>query len=388
MQKIKFIVNLQWPLSLELKLSSEKIELLEECHKRVLAKVQLSARNFGAGYLHATRDGRYTLNPPHYWTSGFWPGLLRLALNEIEDEFLKDFAERAETGLFEMFGNSDFLGLHHDIGFQFMPTAVMRFRQTGAEDAKLRGIIAANLLAGRFNPASGVIEAWNGDERRGYSIIDSIMNLPLLFWASEVMREPRYANMAISHLDRVMKDFIQEDGTTHHIVEYDQHSGIVVTEHGGQGYAPNSAWSRGLAWAIYGFAIAARYTKREDYLAKSRGFADRFLELNAPHGVPPWDFRTPDPHAAARDSSSAAIAACGLLELDALGHGDARNQAASLLSILIEKVACFDDDQDGLLLHGTSAHPAGIHVGDSLIYGDYYFFEALQRFAGSGRTCW
>lgn len=363
--------------------------LISGAHGRALDKVLRGARKFGAGYPHATTDGRYNVTPPDYWTSGFWPGLLRLALNEANDAAATDFAQRAEDGLFAMFQTADFFGLHHDIGFQFLPTSVMRYRQTGDETAKRRGLVAANLLAGRFNPASGMIEAWNSEDRRGVSIIDTMMNLPLLFWASDVTGLPRYANMAMSHMDRAMTEFVQKDGAAHHIVRFDPITGERVEALGGQGYAPDSAWSRGLSWGVYGYAIAARYVKRDDYRKLSRAFADRFLELNAEHGVPPWDFRAPDAGNAPRDSSAAAIVACGLLELDALGDdGKARSQAANLLSILIDRVACFDDSHDGLLLEATSALPVGIHVGDSLIYGDYYFFEALQRYCGVGKTCW
>ena len=363
--------------------------LIESGHKQALAKITRRIHEVGAHYLHATHDGRYNLKTPHSWTSGFWPGLVRLALNEIDDEGARDAARRAEDGLFEMFQNPDFYQLHHDIGFQFLPTAVMRYRQTGDESAKLRGIVAANLLAGRFNPASGMIEAWNGDERRGYSIIDTLMNLPLLMWATDVTNEPRYANIAYAHIDRAMKDFVHDDTTTRHIVEYDQLTGDLVGTHGGQGYSATSAWSRGLSWAVYGMAIAARYSRRTDYAVWSRKFADRFLELNAEHGVPPWDFRAPDAKTAPRDSSASAIVACGLLELDALGiYSNAREQASDLVIALINDAASFEDEQDGLLLDGTSALPKDIHVGDSLIYGDYYFFEALQRLTGTTQTCW
>ena len=141
--------------------------------------------------------------------------------------------------------------------------------------------------------------------------------------------------------------------------------------------------------SCYGFAIAARYTGKKDYSDLSRKLADRFLELNAPHGVPPWDFRAENPETAPRDSSAAAITACGLLELHAL-NGDlkAQQQAAELILELTDRVSCFDDSQDGLLLEATSALPNGVHISDSLIYGDYFYLEALQRLTGTDRTCW
>ena len=278
---------------------------------------------------------------------------------------------------------------HHDVGFQFQPTAVMRFKQTGQKDARRRGLLAANLLMGRFNVAGGVIEAWNAKGRRGYSIIDTLMNLPLLFWASETTGEPRFANLARAHLDRAIAEFVRSDHTTHHIVEFDQTSGARIAAHGGQGYAPDSAWARGHSWAVYGLAIAARYTGEAEYRDLARTVADRFLNLNAPHGVPPWDFRAPDAATAPRDSSAGAITACGLLELSDLGCPRARGEAEELVHVLTDRCAAFDDDaHDGLLRHATGKLPQGAWIDVSLIYGDYYYYEALQRLVGQGRTCW
>jgi unsaturated chondroitin disaccharide hydrolase len=360
-----------------------------DAHKAAGAKATALAGKVGAAFLHATDGGRYPLDLAWWWTSGFWPGLLRLILNEAPNPRLADLALQAESQMFALIDHDWFHELHHDVGFQFQPTAVMRFKQTGATDAKRRGLVAANLLMGRFNVASGVIEAWNAPDRRGYSIIDSLMNLPLLFWATEVSGEPRFANAARAHLDRATREFIRPDHTTHHIVQFDQTTGARVAAHGGQGYSPDSAWSRGHSWAIYGLAIAARYTGDTGYRDLSRRLADRFLDLNAPHGVPPWDFRAPDAATAPRDSSAGAVVACGLLELADLGDPQARDQAAVLLKALTDRCATFGDQgEEGLLKHATGKLPQGQFIDVSLIYGDYYYYEALQRLTGIGPTCW
>lgn len=361
---------------------------LEAARDQALAKIRRRAKAAGSAFLHATTNGSYLPIARDFWTSGFWPGLLNLALTDETDAGGRALAKEAEESLFDMLQTDEFYELHHDVGFQFMPTAVMRFKQTGDRDARRRGIVAAQLLAGRFNVNSQAIEAWNGAERGGYSIIDTVMNLPLLFWASKELGEPRYANMARLHLQTVMREFVRPDFTTHHIVQFDRESGKRVAAHGGQGDAPDSAWSRGQAWAIYGLAIAARYTADARYAALSRKIADRFLSLNAPHGVPPWDFFVEDVMTAPRDSSAAAITACGLLELSELGDPEAKSEAMSLLTILTERVACLDDSEDGILLEATSALPHGKHISDSLIYGDYYYYEALLRLTGSVETCW
>lgn len=353
------------------------------------ARVRDLAARKGAAYLHATVAGRYPDEPAWYWTSGFWPGLIRLVLNEGDDPALEQTAREAEDGLFAVLGSEDFHELHHDVGFQFMPTSVMRFRQRGDADARTRGLVAAHLLMGRYNTAGQVIEAWNVEERRGFAIIDTVMNLSLLFWASEATGEPRYANLARTHLGAVEREFIRPDFTTHHIVEFDQTTGVRRAAHGGQGHASDSAWSRGMAWAVYGHAIAARYTGSDAYRQTARRIADAFLVLNRPHGVPPWDFRAPDAGTAPRDSSAAAIAACGLLELADGGDPSARGEAEVLLRILLDRCATFDEQGgDALLGHATSSLPHDIHVDAGIIYGDYFFYEALQRLAGIRPVCW
>jgi unsaturated chondroitin disaccharide hydrolase len=360
-----------------------------KAHEAARGKVLQLADRAGAAFLHATDGGHYPLDLTWWWTSGFWPGLLRLTLNEAPNPRIADLALQCENQMFALIDHDWFHELHHDVGFQFQPTAVMRFKQTGATDARRRGLVAANLLMGRFNVAGGVIEAWNTPDKRGFSIIDTLMNLPLLFWASEVSGEPRYANLARAHLARAMREFIRPDHTTHHIVQFDQKTGARVAAHGGQGHAPESAWSRGHSWAVYGLAIAARYTGDDGYRDLARKVADSFLALNAPHGVPPWDFRAPDAATAPRDSSAGAVAACGLLELAALGDRHAHGEAVGLLKLLTERCATFDDPgEDGLLKHATGKLPQGQFIDVSLIYGDYYYYEALQRLSGAGPTCW
>lgn len=124
------------------------------------------------------------------------------------------------------------------------------------------------------------------------------------------------------------------------------------------------------------------------YSDLSRKIADKFLTLNTPHGVPPWDFSVPDALNAPRDSSAGAIVACGLMELDQLGDTRARSEAATLIIEMSQRVVSFDDEQDGILLDSTSSLPNDTHISDSLIYGDYYYYEALQRLTGVHKTCW
>jgi unsaturated chondroitin disaccharide hydrolase len=318
---------------------------------------------------------------------------LLLLYRRTRDGRLLDLAREAEDELVRMLGDERLYRLDHDVGFQFVPTAVARHKLTGDPEARRRGFLAAALLMSRFNPAGGFIEAWNDDENRGVVIVDTLMNLPLLFWAAAELGQPRFRNVAEAHADLAMTHVVRPDGSTNHIVRFDQRTGERLEVLGGQGYAPDSRWSRGQAWALYGFALAHRYTGRSDYLETAQRVADSFLAALPPEGVPPWDFCAPDAATAPRDSSAGAIAAAGLLQLSrapALGDGDRYRQAgADLLRALYER--CFSGDdprQDGILLHATGELPLGKFVDVSLIYGDFFYLEALGMLHGMTETCW
>ena len=354
-----------------------------------LARVTALARRRGRDFLHLTHDGVWDKEMAWWWTSGFWPGMIRLVLNDVPDAELEDIAKSQEDRLYALLDHPDFFEIHHDVGFQFQPTSVHRYQQTGDPQGLVRGCVAATLLMGRLNVAGGVSEAWNADDRRGFSIIDTMMNLPLLFWAAAERIEPRFRNCAVMHLDRAIREFVRDDHSVHHVVEFDQKTGVRICAHGGQGFGPDSAWSRGQGWAIYGLAIAARYTGQEGYRDTARKIADRFLVLSEGHEIVPWDFRADNAADGPRDSSATAIAACGLLELAKLGDAVAYDQAEAMLLGLDTHCGTRGmDGEEALLRLGTSNLPKGQGVNCGLIYGDYFYFEALQRLNNIDGACW
>jgi unsaturated chondroitin disaccharide hydrolase len=356
------------------------------------AKVVALAERLGAVSLHATVQGRYHADAWEWWTSGFWPGILMLAYRRSGNERLLDMVREAEIELEKTLLDDRIYGLHHDVGFQFQPTSIARYKTTGERDARRRAFLAANMLMGRFNPVGNVIEAWNEEERRGSSIIDSMLNLPILFWAAEEFNQPRFFNVANTHATKAMKFFVRADGETHHVLRFDQKTGELIEARGGQGYAPNSCWSRGQSWGLYGFTLAYRYTKNPDFLATAEKIADKFLAALPAEMVPPWDFHVPEPASAPRDSSAGAIAASGLLELANLSpnHGTRYFESACQLLQALRKHCgtANHNDQDGLLLHATGHHPNGRNIDVSLTYGDFYYFEALCKLNGLTETCW
>jgi unsaturated chondroitin disaccharide hydrolase len=365
------------------------IEAQANADRKILALLN----KFGPAFFHATANGSYVPGDADWWTSGFWPGMLLLSYRRTKATQLLDAARTAEAELEQTMVDDRFYGLHHDVGFQFHPTAVMHYKLTNDPASRRRGLLAANFLMSRFNPAGSFIEAWNTDDRRGMVIIDTMMNLPLLYWAAAEFNQPRYRNVADAHAQTAMRTHIRKNGETHHIVRFDQVSGAVIEPMGGQGFGPYSCWSRGQSWALYGFALAYRHTGNPDYLATSRRVADNFIAALPPEMVPPWDFHAPNAAAAPRDSSAGAIAASGLLELAHLlpdGEGEAYCQAAlTLMQGLIEHCGTADrPDQDGLLMHATGNLPRNQNIDVSLIYGDFYFLEALDKINGITETCW
>lgn len=164
----------------------------------------------------------------NWWTNGFWGGIMWLMYQDTGNEKYAEIARLSEQKMERCF--SDFYGLHHDVGFMFMPTAVADYRLTGNADSRRIGMHAANLLAGRFNPAGRFIRAWNdlGEDTRGWAIIDCMINISLLYWATEESGDPRFRQTAMMHADTVMQHFVRPDGSVNHIVEFDPETGVFV----------------------------------------------------------------------------------------------------------------------------------------------------------------
>lgn len=178
----------------------------------------------------------------NWWTNGFWGGIMWLLYQDTGEERYADIARKSERKLEKCF--ETYYGLHHDVGFMFLPTAVADYRLTGSLEARRVAMHGANLLAGRFNPAGKFIRAWNEvgeSDTRGWAIIDCMFNISLLYWASEESKDPRFRQIAMLHADTVLAHFIRPDGSVCHIVEFDPEKGGMIRSHGGQGYGEGSA---------------------------------------------------------------------------------------------------------------------------------------------------
>ncbi|QAY68602.1 glycoside hydrolase family 88 protein [Paenibacillus protaetiae] len=375
--------------------SAGKPEWLEQAWQRTVSKTMRSSARIGGGFPHASVNGRYVLEAPHWWTAGFWPGLLWLVYEESGREELRELAEICENRLDEVL--HEYSRTDHDLGFMWTLTSVASYKLTQSEKSRRRALQAANYLAARFNLKGRFIRAWNpwqeGEDNSGIAIIDCCMNMPLLYWAAGTSGDPRYRHIAEAHMETVLAHFIRPDGSVYHIVKFDPVTGECTDRLGGQGYAPESAWSRGTAWALYGLALTSHHTGDRRYLDAAKRVAHYFITQLPDDYVPYWDFRTPPEVAKYRDSSAGACAASGLLLLAELAGeleaGVYRRAGERMLESLYKHYGAWDDpEEEGLILHGTSHYPEGKHIDVPLIYGDYFFAEGLARLRGGHRIFW
>lgn len=340
---------------------------------------------------YIARDGVHDnklLDDPNWWTNGFWAGLLWQQYKATGEERYAQVAGFTEEALDRCL--EEYMGLHHDVGFMWLLSAVADWRLTGKERSRIRGLHAASLLAGRFNP-TGFIRAWNGGrdgKNTGWAIIDCMMNIPLLYWASEETGDPRFRHIAQRHAATVMEHFIREDGSARHIVEFDPETGAYVDDFGGQGYEKGSAWTRGQAWALYGFVMSYRHTQNPEYFETARKVGGFFLKNIPADGLIPIDFRQP-PAPRYMDDIAGAVAACAFIELADICDDPAYlDGALKLLHALDENHIDWDPARDGLLTHCSAAYHNEDDRHVNMVYGDYFFVEAIRKLCGDGAWLW
>ena len=322
-----------------------------------------------------------------WWTNGFWGGLLWQLFGASGDSLYKEEAIRQEELLDSVLMK---WALDHDNGFRWLPTSMAHYRHNQNPGSLNRLMLAANNFCGRFNLSGRFFRAWNdfGDlDRRGLAIIDCMMNLPLLYWASDYTRDPRFKQMAAAHADTTMRDFIRENGSAEHILRYDIETGALLESLGGQGYASGSSWTRGQSWALYGFLFSYLHTGDRRYLDTSCRVADYVLSRIPESGLIPIDYDQPS-DVTLEDSTAAAITASGLISL----HEQTKKEvyldtALRLLRVLDEKRCNYDADVDPLLEKCSAAYHDKVHEFP-IIYGDYYYVEAILKLAGKATWIW
>lgn len=316
--------------------------------------------------------------PAAEWTSGFFPGWIWYIYKQTLDPSLLSRARAQTAGL--LGEATDTSG--HDVGFRIMASYGNAYAITGnPADMKVIQTAAQTLatLYVKFPDGTGTINSWPGYSRKINVIIDNMMNLELLFYAAQNGGNPVWRDMAVKHALKTMQNLVRADGSTYQGAEYNS-DGSVYRRFTADGYSVDSTWSRGQAWGIAGFTTAFRFTQDPRFLTTAKKLADYFLSHVPPDLVPYWDFSQTN----YRDSSAAAIAASGLLELSAyLADPEKMNYRSAAMSILnsLSSGNYLGDPQstDGILIHGSYALPSKLGVDTSLIWGDYYFLQGCSR---------
>ena len=332
-----------------------------------------------------TRDGKWVCVENGGWVGGHWVGLLWLAFAHSNDPVFeagaRQWAERLAPRQFDT-GT-------HDLGFLFELSHLLGARITGDARLTAPAMQAARSLIQRYNTHGGFIQAWGPldapAERRGRAIIDTMMNLDLLFWASKASAHPDFSLIAETHAHTALARHVRPDWTTSHVTDFNPDTGEFIKQDTHQGLSPTSCWSRGQAWAVYGYAECFRETSNPIFLNASRSLARFMLANNPPDRVPFWDYNSPLLPNDVRDSSAAAILASGLLilaglESDAEQAAAWRAEAEAILASLWQSYTSRVDGSESILIHATRSKP-GSYMDQGLIYGDYYFVEALTRLA-------
>ncbi|TWP44364.1 glucuronyl hydrolase [Lentzea tibetensis] len=328
----------------------------------------------------STRFEKWTFVNDGGWVAGFWPGTLWLAHLDSGDQQFKDLAIAANDRL----APRRLEPRDHDLGFLFSPSWVTAYRLTGDRKWRDGAIDAAASLIKRYNDKGRYIRAWGAlgtPGNAGRTIIDTMMNLDLLAFATQETGDPRYLDIATAHAQTTRQHFLRPDGSTPHVFDFNPDTGAPIGQNTVQGYSPTSCWSRGQAWGIYGFTTMHRRTKNREFLDTARKMADFALKSLTPDHVPVWDYRSPLAPNDIKDATAGAIMACGLIDLTtASGDQRYRTRALQIVDALCRTCLTTNSTRaDAILARGTRNRPSEDGVEISLPYGDYYLIEALLR---------
>lgn len=327
------------------------------------------------------------------WTSGFWPGILWYAYEYSHDAEIKKQAERYSSALYPVL---DHKPGNHDLGFMMYCSLGNAYRLTGEQKYRKMLLRAADSLATLFDERVGTIHSWPGmRQQKGWphnTIIDNMLNLELLFWAAKNGGNKRLYDIAFSHAEVTANNQFRDDYSTCHVVVYDTLSGKRISQLTHQGYADESLWARGQAWAIYGFTMCYRETGNVVFLDVAQKATDTYLQRLPADYIPYWDFDAPGIPEEPRDASAAAVVASGLLELSLYIKDKKKAEhyfdaAIKMLEALSSPAYLSGEVNNAFLLHSTGHKPHGSEIDASIIYADYYYIEALIRLNRINNNC-
>ncbi|MGL4293324.1 MAG: glycoside hydrolase family 88 protein [Bacteroidales bacterium] len=364
---------------------SENIDFASKQTSIQVELIEQSGKILNPRTIH--ENGSISYVSPQDWTSGFFPGSIWYLYELTGDSAWIDFAKKYTEGLEEV----QYLKWHHDVGFMVNCSYGNGLRLINEKDYDKVIIQTAKSLSTRFRKNAGVIQSWDTDKgwqsERGWEcpvIIDNMMNLELLFNATRLSGDSSFRTLALEHADKTLANHFREDNSCYHVIDYDTLTGNVRNKHTAQGYAHESAWARGQAWAIYGFTVCYRETKDPKYLAQAEKIYNYlFSNPNMPEDlIPYWDFDAPNIPDEPRDASAAAIIASALYELSTYSDNNPYKVTADKIMTSLgssDYRAELNSNGNFILMHSVGSIPHNQEIDVPLNYADYYFLESLIR---------
>lgn len=363
-------------------LFKKQISYCEVQAARTLSQIPAAPQNHPRSVIPGSNTWRFV--GYRDWCSGFWPGILWYLYQDTHDK--KWLTEATKYTQEVALVNTP--GFDHDLGFQVFNSFGKGYKLTGDPGYKKIILQAADSLATLFNPRVGTILSWPAMVKKKNwphnTIIDNMMNLELLFWASKNGGGKGLYNIAVTHAETTMRNHFRPDYSAYHVMVYDTVTGKKIKGVTHQGYSDSSMWARGQSWAIYGFTMCYRETGKKEFLNFAQNVANIYLKKLPADLIPFWDFNDPAIPNTPKDASAAAITASALLELSTLVKDNTlaqfyRRKAEQMLVALSLPQYLSGDANSAFLLHSTGHKPGGTEIDTSIIYADYYYLEALTR---------
>lgn len=372
---------------------SEVKKAIEAAITQINANIEYLKEKFPSS---ATKENKYEIIENIEWTDGFWTGLLWLAYEYTNDNKYKALAEK-NVASFKNRVEKNIEIDHHDLGFLYSLSCVSGYKITNSPDAKIASIKAADKLISRYQEVGGFIQAWGelGHKDHYRFIIDCLLNIPLLYWASETTGDSKYREIADTHFITSCNNVIRDDASAYHTFYMNNETGMPLKGATRQGYNDDSSWARGQAWGVYGIPLNYKYTKNESCFNLYKGMTNYFLNRLPEDNVCYWDLIFKDGDGHSKDSSAAAIAVCGMHEMNKyLPEVDSDKEVYkyamhNILRSLIENYTS-EEIAEGkpILYHGVYSWHSGKGVDEGNIWGDYFYLEALMRFYKDWELYW
>lgn len=368
-------------------------EALDTCIKKIDRNIEIFGENFPTP---ATKNNTYDVMDNTEWTNGFWTGILWLAYEYTKDNKYKELAEKNVESFYNRIVKNIEVS-HHDLGFLYIPSCVSAYKLTDNQMAYDAAVMAADALIKRYQEKGEFIQAWGelGAADNYRLIVDCLLNIPLLYWATEVTGEEKYKEIAKKHFRTTIANAVRDNASAYHTFYFNPENGEPVGGKTRQGYSDDSSWARGQAWIMYGIALNYFHDMSEENINIFEAVSNYFINRLPEDFVCYWDLIFNDGSGQSRDSSSAAIAVCGLNLMDKFlpETNEMKNvyryaQHAMLGSLIKNYTDELTDGATALINHGVYSWHSGKGVDEGNIWGDYFYMEALIRFYKDWEMYW